>query len=117
MVTPVKDQGQFWCMLVSLLQVRMKERGHSAQATLCLSARNGSLIATAGVPDVRSTRTEKQVAHAHLQAAQRVSFSPAGMSISRVQPVIFSVGIECATSSFRHARVIEEQFRRRNSLL
>ena len=37
-VTPVKDRGQFWCMLVFLLQVRMKESGLLSQATLCLSA-------------------------------------------------------------------------------
>ena len=35
----------------------------------------------------------------------------------RQQPVLFDNGTEYATDSFRYARVVEEQFRRRNSLL
>ena len=35
-ICELHDQGQFWCMLVSPLQIRTKGRGLSAQATLCL---------------------------------------------------------------------------------
>ena len=74
---------------------RMKERGLLAQAILSLSATNGLLIATTGIPVAMAvwtcntspftekhgkhrsaTRTEKQMACAHLQVAQWSSFSP-----------------------------------------
>ena len=56
------------------LQVRMKERGLLAQAILCLSASNGLLIATPGIPVVTVVCTYNASAFAEKHGIMRAIY-------------------------------------------